>query len=292
MTGTHVGTVRELWRHPVKSMRGEPIDRADVQHRYGIPGDRAWAVRDEQSGEIQGAKKIGALLALAARYLEEPVGDGAPAVEIELPDGGHVRSDDAHVHEALSAALGRPVTLWPRQPADALDHYRRAGVLDETEIRRQLALLPDEPIPDYAARVPPEKLAALTTYVAPLGTYFDGYELHLLSTASLATFGRAAPDSVIDARRFRPNVVLDTGDGTGYPELDWVGRHLRIGTVVARVALPMSRCVMTTLPQGDLPRDSSIMRALVRETGMDLGAALDVVEPGRVALGDAVELVD
>lgn len=35
-----VGLVRELWRYPVKSMRGEQIERAEVQPRYGIPGDR------------------------------------------------------------------------------------------------------------------------------------------------------------------------------------------------------------------------------------------------------------
>ncbi len=290
--GTDVGVIRELWRYPVKSMRGERISRAEVLHTFGIPGDRAWAVRDEASGEIQGAKKIGGLLTLAARYLEEPVGDGAPTVEIELPDGERVRTDDPGIDDALSDALGRSVTLWARQPTDAHDHYRRAGVLDETEIRRQLALLPSEPLPDYAARVPPEKLAELTTYVAPLGTYFDGYELHLLSTAAVSSFARCVPDSAIDVRRFRPNVVLDTGDAPGYPEFDWVGRHLRIGAVVIRVALPMSRCVMTTLPQGDLPRDSSIMRALVRETGMDLGVAIDVVEPGRIEIGDRVEIVD
>ena len=72
--GTDVGAIRELWRYPVKSMRGERISRAEVLHTFGIPGDRAWAVRDEASGEIQGAKKIGGLLTLAARYLEEPVG--------------------------------------------------------------------------------------------------------------------------------------------------------------------------------------------------------------------------
>src|SRR3954454_5242299 len=210
-------------------MRGERIARAEVVNTFGIPGDRAWAVRDEASGEIQGAKKISGLLGLAARYLEEPVEDGAPTAEIELPDGGRIRTDDPRIDVALSAAIGRPVTLWPRQPMDAYDHYRRVGVLDETEIRRQLALLPDEPLPDYAARISSEKLAALTTYVAPLGTYFDGYELHLLSTAALSTFGRSIPDSVIDVRRFRPNILLDSGELPGYPEFDWVGRHLRIG---------------------------------------------------------------
>lgn len=288
-----VGTVRELWRYPVKSMRGERRHDVEVIHKYGIPGDRGWAIRNERSGEIQGAKKIGDLVRFAARYLDEPVGDGTPAVAIELPDGRTVRSDDPSVNELLSQVLDRPVTLWPRQPDDQLEHYRRREALDEPEIRRQLALLPDDPLPDYSTYTSPERLAQLTEFVAPLGTYFDGYELHLVTSASLATLAASSPDSVLDVRRFRPNIVVTTSpDIGGYPEVGWCGRRLRIGGVVAHVARPMSRCSMVTLPQADLPRDRSLMRTLVRETAMDFGAALDVIEPGPIVDGDVVELID
>jgi uncharacterized protein YcbX len=287
-----VGRVRELWRYPVKSMRGERLGGTDVVCTFGIPGDRGWAIRDEEAGEIRGAKKIGALVQCAARYLDEPVGAATPPVEIDLGDGSTVRSDDPEVAAVLSARLDRPVTLWPRRPADDRDHYRRVEVIDEDEMRRQLALLPDDPLPDYAAMTPPERLAELREFVAPLGTYFDGFELHLLTTASLASLAAAAPDCTIDVRRFRPNVLVDTGsDVSGFPETDWCGRHVRIGSVVAQVVQPMSRCVMVTLPQAELPRERSIMRTLVRETSMNLGVALSVVEPGHIAEGDTVEIV-
>lgn len=287
-----LGRVRELWRYPVKSMRGERLDAADVVCTYGIPGDRGWAVRDEAAGEIRGAKKIAALMRLRARYLEEPAGASTPVVEIDLDDGTAVRSDQPDVAARLSARLGRDVTLWPRRPADDLDHYRRGPeTYDEGELRRQLALLPDDPLPDYGS-LPPGMLEQLLRYVSPPGTYFDAFPLHLLTTASMASLAGAAPGCTIDVRRFRPNVLLDTRpDLAGFPELDWCGHRLRIGSVVAEVVQPMSRCVMATLAQAELRREPSIMRTLVRETSMNLGVGLDVVEPGHVEPGDAVEIV-
>jgi uncharacterized protein YcbX len=229
---------------------------------------------------------------LQARYLAEPSGAVTPGVEIDLADGTTVRSDDPEVNAALSTRLDRSVTLWPRQPATDVDHYRRVAAIDEEDLRRQLALLPDDPIPDYSTDTPPELLAELQTYVAPLGTYFDGFELHLLTTGSLAALQATVPECTIDVRRFRPNILVDTGtDPDGFPEFDWTGRDVRIGSLVAHVVKPMSRCVMVTLPQAELPSERSIMRTLIRATGMNLGVALTVVEPGRIAEGDTVELV-
>ncbi|GMU79074.1 MAG: hypothetical protein AMXMBFR46_18670 [Acidimicrobiia bacterium] len=274
-------------------MRGERIAETDVVATYGIPGDRGWAIRDEESGEIRGAKHIVDLVRLAARYLEAPKGAATPHVEIDLGDGARVRSDDPEVAAVLSARLGRPVTLWPRRPADDLAHYRRYAAIDEAEFRRQLALLPDDPVPDYAAMSPPELLAELAEFVVPRGTYFDAFPLHVLSTTSLASLARALPECAIDVRRFRPNVLVDLRDDVaGFPEIDWCGRHVRIGSVLAEVVQPMSRCSMVTLPQADLPRERQIMRTLVRETSMNLGVALNIVEPGHVAEGDPVEIVD
>ena len=86
-----LGSLSAIYRYPVKSMLGETLEAASLGPR-GLPGDRAWATRDEQRGGITGAKKIPGLMSCAARYLEEP-GDGpAPAPEIELPGGERLRS--------------------------------------------------------------------------------------------------------------------------------------------------------------------------------------------------------
>ena len=62
-----VGRVAEIFRFPVKSMGGERLPRVEVGPQ-GVPGDRAWAVRDETRGGIRGAKKIPALMGCRARY--------------------------------------------------------------------------------------------------------------------------------------------------------------------------------------------------------------------------------
>ena len=64
-------------------------------------------------------------------------------------------------------------------------------------------------------------------------------------------------------RRFRPNIVVTPESGErSFVENAWVGHILAIGDEVRlRVTDPCPRCVMTTLPQGDLPRDLGILRA-------------------------------
>jgi uncharacterized protein YcbX len=284
-----VGRLSQLWRYPVKSMAGEVLEQGRIDKRVGIPGDRGWAVRDERAGEIRGAKKIPELLQLAARYLREPEADSTAPVEIRLPDGRVVDSDAHDVSAILSAALGTEVTLCARRPADDLDHYRRARRIEDpaSEIRRTSELLPDEPLPALGD-FPPE----LLEFVSPPGTYFDAFELHLLTRESLAELARRAPGATLDARRFRPNLLVDLDATTqGFPEFDWCGRELRIGNAIARVLSPVMRCRMTTHAQAELPRDPRIMRALVRETQMNLGVGLTVIEPGTVRAGDALELL-
>ena len=285
-----VGHVSELWRYPVKSMGGDRIRSTSVTDQWGVPGDRGWALRDEQAGEIRGAKRMTSLLQFHARYLGEPAGDATPAVEITFPDGSTMRSDDAAVHESLSTALGREVTLWPRMPVDDGEHYRR-GRIDAAEMREQLGLGPDDPFPDFSA-LPKDVLTELASYSTPRGTYFDALPLSLLTTSSMGSLATTVPDAAVDSRRFRKNIILDTGAvASDQPERDWVGRRLRVGSAVCEVVMPISRCVMVTLPQADLPHDRTILRSLATNFGMELGVYLRVVTPGTVSEGDPVHLL-
>jgi uncharacterized protein YcbX len=285
MSAREVGRIAELWRYPVKSMQGERVRAARAIPRSGIAGDRGWAVRDEKVGEIRGAKYIPALLQCRARYLEEPSPGGSAPVEIELPGGERVRSGDADVNARLSRALGREVTLWPLQPPDAVEHYRRRGHGSLDELRDVLGLVADEPLPEFGRHTPAE----LAQFVSRPGTYFDAHDLHLLSGSSLARLASAAPQSRVDVRRFRPNALIDAAS-PGQPELDWCDGTLRIGTLRVRVLEPMLRCSMTVHAQSDLPRDPRVMRALVRETAQRLGVSAAVEQPGELAVGAAVWL--
>lgn len=121
-------------------------------------------------------------------------------------------------------------------------------------------------------------------------SHFDEGPLHLVTTASLLTLGRAHRRPV-DPRRTRANVVVDW-PGDGFPELSWVGRRVRLGTVVVRVRDVMPRCVMVNLPQEDLPADGSLLRSVSEVSAGALGVVADVEQPGEVSLGDPVSLAD
>ncbi|HEY8120219.1 MAG TPA: MOSC N-terminal beta barrel domain-containing protein [Myxococcota bacterium] len=283
-----VGRIAEIWRHPVKSMEGERIERAALGMN-GIPGDRAWAVRDEERGGIRGAKKIPQLMQCKARYASEPPATGpAPAPEITLPDGGVVRASDAGAAERVSAAVSRKISLWPLLPASALEHYRR-GAPDHpdaiTELRAMFGRTKDEPLPDFT-QFPPE----LMQYESPPGTYFDAYPLLMLTDATLRKLRALAPSSVIDVRRFRPNLVI-ASESEGFPENAWTGKQLRIGGATLDVLAPCPRCVMITHGFGAIPQDTGLMRTVVKEADQNVGAYAKIASAGAVRVGDAVELL-
>ncbi len=104
----HVGEVSSIYRYPVKSLVGETLTRADIELR-GLLGDRLWCVRDADGKFGSGKstrrfRKMEGLLDLVASY-----DDQVPV--IRFPDGRTLRGDDPEVHAALSAHVGRAVTL-------------------------------------------------------------------------------------------------------------------------------------------------------------------------------------
>ena len=285
-----IGTVKAIHRYPVKSMAGETLSDVHLGEG-GIPGDRGFAVRDEERGGIRGAKKIPALMECSARYPTAPEAGVVPPAEITLPGGERFLTSDDRASELLSEAVGRKVTLWPLLPADALDHYRR-GAPDnpdfEKELRSIFAREPGEPLPDIM-KFPPEVLQ----FESPPGTYFDAFPLLLMTETSLASMQARKSDSLFDARRFRPNFLLEGGKtDDAFPEVAWVGRRLRLGDAVLKVQMECPRCVMTTHGFSDLPEDPGVMRALVREAGGNLGVYATVEEPGAVRTGDTGLLLD
>ncbi len=285
-----VGRVKEIWRYPVKSMGGEQLARCTAGAR-GIPGDRGWAVRDEIVGEIRGGKKFPVLLRCDARYVDEPGESGVPPAQITLPDGTHVRSDRSEAAARLSELVGRRVTLWPLQPAENVEHYRR-GLPDNpdmiAELRDIFGRVGDEPLPDLSG-IPQE----LFTYTSLPGTYFDVLPLHVLTTASLDALVAQNPTSRFDQRRFRPNFLIEPeGAQSGFVELDWCGRTITVGGASVKVEYPTMRCSMTVQAQGDLPKDPQVLRTIVRDADQNVGVYAHVVAPGAVAVGDVVELSD
>ena len=270
-----------IWQYPVKSMIGGTVESAELDE-VGIVGDRTWAVRDEDAGVIANTRKLGGLMRFAARY-----GDGG-SVTITLPGARTVASTDPDVDSVLSAELGRPVSLWQRPAAEQLDFYRRAPFGDGDmmeELRTIFAREGDEPLPDFT------KFPAVSLeYETPPGALYDCYPLMIMSTSALRSIAAAVPGSVIDVRRFRPSLVVDTGDAPGHPEFDWTGQRFAIGTAVVEVINDCPRCAAITREiTPDVPADRAILRHVVKDLGQAVGMYARVVKPGRVAVGDALE---
>jgi len=305
-----VGVVRGLYRYPVKSMVGEVLDGC-VIGPAGVPGDRAYALIDEEDGRLASAKnprKWGALLGFRAAFVREPAADAGepvPPVVMTGPDGAEIRSDDPDCGVLLSKAIGRPVRLattgqaglsfeevWPDIEGLAPEEF-----IDQTAVGR------DEGTGDVVSAIP-------AGMFAPPGTFFDLSVIHLLTTATLDRLAALDPEGTFDVRRYRPNVLVEVdGDGEagsadttgGFVENGWVGRAVTLGGGGAALAvtLPTMRCVMTTLAQGDLPRDRSTLRTIAAHNRVEIagfgtwacaGAYADVRTGGAVRVGDVVQV--
>ncbi|MFI5551623.1 MOSC domain-containing protein [Streptomyces sp. NPDC051738] len=119
--------------------------------------------------------------------------------------------------------------------------------------------------------------------------------LHVLTTTALRSLGSALPDSAIDVSRFRPSLVLDDVPGdhaTGYPEHDWIGRRMVIGTLRLRFTKGCDRCVMITKETPTVPHDRAVLRWVARELGNALGVYAAVEKPGHVRVGDKARWLD
>ena len=145
----------------------------------------------------------------------------------------------------------------------------------------------DEPLPDLS-KFPAE----IFEYESPPGTYFDAFPLLVLTKRSLESLAALAPDSNIDVRRFRPNLLIETDSDERFPEQSWVGKRIKIGDVVVSIAMECPRCVMTTRAVAELPKDPDVMRKLVQKAGGIFGVYASVEGGGSVRSGDAVELLD
>ena len=266
-----IGSVVSLHRYPVKSMMGEELYAAQVTAR-GLAGDRAYALIDGSDGKVVTAKnprKWPDMFYFRAALAAAPEsGSEMPPVRIALPDGTLVTSEQPDVHQILSRVLNRDVKLTAAAVPSA----------------RSETYWPDMEGLDHRDTV--------TEFGLPEGTFFDCAFVHLLTTATLNKLRMLYPQGRFEVRRFRPNIVLEAANGEeGFVENAWIGKVLALGNSVRlSITRPCLRCVMTTLAQGDLPKDPGILRSAVQHNQGGVGVYASVLQGGRVCRGDSARL--
>src|SRR6266852_2534363 len=272
MAQTVLGSIVSLWRYPVKSMLGEELNAAEVTNR-GLRGDRAYALIDRSDGKVASAKnprKWPHLFDCRAVLADVPkTSIKAPPVRIALPNGDIVNSEQPGLNQIFSKMVRREVKL--SAVADP-----QAGTAEE--------YWPDIEGLDHRDTV--------TDFSLPDGTFFDCALVHLLTTATLDRLRALYPQGRFEVRRFRPNMIVATANGeTGFAENAWIGHVLAIGDDVRlNITGPCPRCVMTTLPQGDLPRDPGILRTAAQHNQVNVGVYAAVVRGGTIRRGDPVRI--
>lgn len=259
------GFVAELWRYPVKSLAGERVRRLDVQPG-GIVGDRIVVAIDESSGRILTARQHPELLQVRARCTDA-------GTEIAIPGLSALPISAPEAARGLSDWLGRRVRLAGEVSVPAAD--RRMNASGGTSGRHDVQ---DDEHPDDGA------------HTVTGGAFVDEAEIHLLTYASLRAGRMLHPTGKWDPRRFRPNVLITSEEGTDVQpvEDEWVGRQLYLGDVEIHVYGPCERCVMVTRVQEGLGTDNEILRTLRRSRNGTLGIYGRVVRGGEVGHGAPV----
>lgn len=238
------GTVLELWRYPVSSLRGERISSAELND-HGVTGDRGWGLVDA-AGSVsapESERRWRFVPDMLAR-----IGRSGPEISI----------DDV---------------VWLPVPSD---------VADTAATKRAGFPVGFRPLSQTAG-------SATGTQLAPR---YDRGHLHILTTGSLrALADLLPPESMVDVRRFRPNIVVDMEvSEPGFPDRQLIGKTMQIGNAVVAIHEPCERCSFTALAQGDLPFAKEVMHAIARHAGGGFGVLATIVEAAEIRRNDPVRV--
>ena len=252
-------------------MMGEELNASQITER-GLLGDRVYGVVDQSDGKVASAKnpaKWPRLFDFRAAFTGPPHSSAKlPPVRIILPDGTSLTSDQTDRDQILSKELNRRVALTEAH-----------GGSVEVE----------EYWPDMEGL---EHRNTVTEFTLPEQTFFDAAVVHLLTTSTLNCLRELYPEGRFEVRRFRPNIVVETGsDEKGFVENAWIGHTVVIGDEVRlNVTGACGRCVMTTLPQADLPKDPGILRTAAQHNSAKVGVYAAVLRGGTIRRGDPVRV--
>ena len=234
---SEVGRVESVWRYPVKSMRGEELPEIFAGFA-GVYGDRLFAFKST---------------ATPAGF---PYLTGREAHEMLLyrPRFRHPEKAAKPANLAAAQELSPILNFVSADPVDlAVDVETPTGevlAIDDPLLARQLA----ERAGDGHSLTLLRSERAMT----------DCRPISLFSLQTARQLGEEV-GAVLDKRRFRANVYLDLGTGSGFSENEFVGRKLRIGSqVVVSILDRDPRCQMITLDPDTTAADPEVLRRVAR----------------------------
>jgi len=263
--------LQSLHIYPVKSLRGYAEPQVDVA-RWGFEQDRRWMVVLPDGKFLSQRERP-----MMARISAKP-GAGGLALSTDFAGGPWVPLPTA-------AAGRRNVRVWGDH-LTALDGGPAARAWLSGELGTDCSLVY---LDDTNARPVDPAYAMADDRTA----FTDGFPVLVTNTASLVALNHELP-APITMDRFRPNIVLSGAQA--WEEDHW--RRIRIGAVKFRVAKPCARCAVTTVDQmtGARPDKTEPLRVLSQlrrsADGVIFGQNLIPETPGRIALGDPVEVLE
>jgi uncharacterized protein len=246
-------TLARLYRYPVKGLRAEALDAADLTGGGGVPHDRRFAV-------ARGDTTL-------------------PAPSRWLPKQRFVMlmrdAELARVGCRLDVQHGTLELTAPERPScrgaveSAAERARLDAYLNEV-------LGPRREGPARLVEAGPQSFTDVPQNCLSL--------INLASVRELEVrIGQA-----LDPLRFRGNLYVD--GAPAWSEFEWVGGAIRIGGVELHVPARIPRCAATAVNPATGGRDVNVVKAMRAAYGhYDMGVYAEVATSGRIAVGDTVE---
>lgn len=252
-------TVSRLSIAPVKGLALEHPDEIELTEQ-GVREDRRFFLVDE-TGRLVDGLLAGRMVQVAAH-----IDPDATHLRMTFPDGG-VIEDDIRVGEpVITRMYGRTV----------LGHIVFGSWAEALE--------------PFAGR----RLYLIRTS-SPGGTR-EKHPATLITDGSLDLLGQHLGGVPVDGRRFR--MLIELEGGAAHEEDSWIGRRIELGETRMLVSKQVARCAITTQDPDTGTRDLDTLRAIISYRGLrdgenvDFGVYGEVERPGRIRLGDTVEVLD
>jgi len=246
-------TVKHIFRHPIKSIGRQAVDRVAITPGQALPWDRHWAVAHAKADLQDGWNRCRNFLRAAS----------SPALMAVTAD--------------LDVDTGRITLSHPSQddltfaPDDTAQHggfltWVNALVAENLPLGERVIALPGRGMTD---------------------TPFPSISLNNLASVQALSEKLDLP---MTPERFRGNLWVDGLEP--FEEHTWIGRTLTIGTATFEIVKPIDRCTATMANPVTGARDADPLQALRTHWGhIDFGVFLSATHPGEIALGDTAALL-